>query len=110
MTQEILDMIVHSYCEGCQDFIGDYELEVKGTIHKGMYQVNVECEEIDNYTLPFEYIYDTYTPKEKVKIIISLLKQIIENGDQWLQDELDYHGDKMAEKWDDNRKNELENN
>jgi hypothetical protein len=110
MTQEQLDTLVEMWCLTAQESLGDYELEVKGTVHKGMYQVNVECEEIDNYTLPFEYIYDTYTPKEKVKIIISLLKQIIENGDQWLQDELDYHGDKLAENGDNDYKSNLENN
>ena len=60
--------------------------------------------------MPYEIIKNSYSPKEKAKIIISLLEQIVENGEQWLQDELDYRGDNMAEKWDNERKSNLENN
>jgi hypothetical protein len=110
MTQETLDMVVHAYCEGCQEFIGDYELEVQlSPFKKDIYHLFVKNKSIENMFLPFEIIKDHYTPKEKAKIVISLLEQIVENGHQWLRDEENYHGDKMAEKGDNDYKERLEN-
>jgi hypothetical protein len=109
MTQETLDMVVHAYCEGCQEFIGDYELVRYNLECTKLCAIQVKHNDIENVYLPWEYIKNSYTPKEQSKTIIELVKEVIENGDQWLQDEKDYHADKLAEMWDDDRKNELEN-
>jgi DNA-binding HxlR family transcriptional regulator len=69
----------------------------------------VENKNVENIELPYEYIKDHYSPKEKAKIVISLLEQIIENGEEWLRDEENYHGDKLAEKGDNQYKEKLEN-
>ena len=109
MTQETLDMVVHAYCEGCQEFIGDYELVRYNSEWTTRCAIQIKHKDIENVSLPWEYIKNNYTPKEKSKIVISLLEQIIENGDQWLRDEENYHADKLAEKWDNDRKEKLEN-
>jgi len=109
MNQEQLDMIVISYLYGSQESLDSYYLEIKETIHKGMWQINVEHSDIENITLPFEYIRDFYTPRELVKVIIELINQIISNSEQWLRDEENYHGDKLAEKGDNDYKSNLEN-
>lgn len=109
MTQETLDMVVHAYCEGCQEFIGDYELVRYNSEWTTRCAIQIKHKDIENVSLPWEYIKNAYSPKEKAKIVISLLEQIVGNGEQWLRDEENYHGDKLAEKGDNDFKEKLEN-
>jgi hypothetical protein len=119
MTQETLDMVVHAYCEGCQEFIGDYEflilsrsLTPQSAVHKSVkpfVNIGVRHKEIEELPLPWGCIYLDLKPKEQAKIIIELVKEVIEFGDEWLQDEQDYYADKAAEKWDNDRKTNLVN-
>lgn len=109
MTQETVDIVVHAYCEGCQEFIGDYELLVEPSVFDNTVIISVINKNIQRINLPFEYIKESFTPKEKAKIVISLLELIKENYDKWMDDEEDYHGDKLAERWDNDRKANLEN-
>lgn len=107
MTQETLDMVVHAYCEGCQEFIGDYEVKV--TNQDSVYlKISVLHHNIKDVLMPYYYVGTTLSPKAKSEIIIELVKQIIEFGDEWLRDEQDYEADKAAEKWDNDRKSNLE--
>lgn len=109
MTQEQLDTLTELWCLTAQESLGDYEVYVENLSNPIYTRIEVVNLEIENIKLPFEVIKDHYTPKEKAKIVISLLEQIVENGDQWLRDEENYHGDKMAEKGDNDYKERLEN-
>lgn len=110
MNQEQLDTLVELWCLTAQESLGDYELVVESLLTKPThYRINLQHEVIDKRMLPFEFILGHYTPKEKAKIVISLLEQIVNNGDQWLRDEENYYGDKLAEKGDDDYKSNKEN-
>ena len=109
MTQEQLDILIELWCLTAQESLGDFELEVTEEQWLLCNKVSIIHPNIQNVSLEWEYIKDHYTPKEKAKIVISLLEQIIENGEEWLRDEENYHGDKMAEKGDNEFKNNLEN-
>ena len=109
MTQEQLDTLIEVYCLTAQESLGDFELVRYNSEWTTRCAIQIKHKDIENVSLPWEYIKNAYTPKEKAKIVISLLEQIIENGDQWLQDEADYHVDKLAEKWDNEYKSNLEN-
>jgi len=85
-TQEQLDFFIEGWCLTAQESLGDFELEVFEWSDK-VFHIGICNTEIENIELPFEYIKDHYTPKEKAKIVISLLEQIIENGEEWLRDE-----------------------
>ena len=111
MTQEQLDTLIEVWCLTAQESLGDYGLDIekseKFTDSDLISMVNKNIYMVD---LPYEYIRKAYTPKEKAKIVISLLEQIRDNGDQWLRDEENYHADKLAEKGDNDYKSRLENN
>jgi len=107
MTQEQLDTLIEVWCLTAQESLGFFEL---ASVESGMItRISICNENINNINLPHELLISSYTPKEKAKIVISLLEQIVENGDQWLRDEENYHGDKLAEKGDNDYKSNLEN-
>lgn len=109
MTQETLDMVVHAYCEGCQEFIGDYKVVLLNNSNPSLAIISATHSDIGYVELPWEVINLDLEPKAQSEIIIELVKQIYEFGEQWLQDEQDFQADKAAEKWDNDRKSDLEN-
>lgn len=103
MTQEQLDVLTELWCLTAQESLGDYEVIVFNSVSVGgLFMVSIENDSIENITLPYEIIKDHYSPKEKAKIVISLLEQIRDNGDDWLEQEKNY--------WQDRKENEEENN
>lgn len=109
MTQEQLDTLTEMWCLTAEESLGDFELVKVYSVFPQKVIINIESKKIENISLPWEYFKDHYTPKEKAKIVISLLEQIRDNGEQWLRDEENYHGDKLAEKGDNDYKSNLEN-
>ena len=110
MTQETVDFFVEGWCLTVQESLGGFEIVVKDPKYfTDRKMILIENKNIENIELPYEYIKYHYTPKEKAKVIICLLELIISEGDEWLQSDMDYVGDKILEKWDNDRKSNLEN-
>lgn len=109
MTQKELDSLVEMWVM-CMDMgTNGFRLRRSYYEHNGKVEVFVIHDDICKIDLPSDYVLKTTEPKDITKKVYELLDQIYKYGDQWLQDEKDYHADKLAEKWDDERKNDLEN-
>jgi hypothetical protein len=102
MTQEQLDTLIEVWCLTAQESLGEYELVRYNSEWTTRCAIQIKHKDIENVSLPWEYIKNNYTPKEKAKIIISLLEQIRDNGADWLEQEKNY--------WQDRKENEEENN
>ena len=103
MTQEQLDTNIEIWCLTSQESLGDYNLYVVDLESMPItYKVVISNKNIEHIGLPYEYIRKVHLPKMKAKIIIGLLEQIRDNGDEWLQQEKDY--------WVNLKENQEENN
>lgn len=109
MNQEQLNIITEAWCMASAESLGDYELIVEPSSFNDTVIISVKNNNIKNIGLPWEYTKNHYSAKEKAKAVISLLELIIENYDKWMDDEKDYHADKLAEKGDNDYKEKLEN-
>lgn len=107
MTQLELDTLVEMWVKCTEIGLGDYSLMAFPRNNFGSSPILI-CHKTKILDLPFGFIRESYTPKERMNVVFELLGQIYKNGDEWLQQEKDYHADKLAERWDDNRKNDLE--
>ncbi len=97
MTNQELQIAVNGICLAIQDSLGDYDLMIN------YYDtLSVIHPEISNVKLPKENISGITKPRELAKIIWGLIDQIIQDGDEWLDQEKYY--------WIDRKENEEENN
>ena len=97
MTNQELQICVNGICLALQEGLNDYDLSVN------YYDtITITHPEISNITLPSGDAKGVNNPRSLAKIIWELIDQIIQNGDEWLQQEKDY--------WQDRKENEEENN
>jgi hypothetical protein len=97
MTNQELQICVNGICLALQEGLGDYDLSVN------YYDtITITHPEISNITLPSGDGKGVSNPRSLAKIIWELIDQIIQNGDEWLEQEKNY--------WVDRKENEEENN
>jgi len=96
MTNQELQICVNGICLALQEGLNDYDLSVNYYD-----KVTITHPEISNITLPSGDGKGVSSPRALAKIIWELINQIIQNGDEWLQQEKDY--------WQDRKENEEEN-
>jgi len=110
MTQEQLDTLVEMWVMCMDTSTNGFKIKRSVWQHNEKVEIFVSHDNILDVTLPSDCVSQTDEPKDIAEKVFELLDLIYKNGDQWLQDELDYHGDKLADRWDDERKSRLENN
>ncbi len=111
MTQEQLDTLVEMWVK-CMDIgTNGFELKVNKSItYPDLFCIGVEHKSIDSIILPYDRVNSiSDEPKDIAEKVFELLDLIYKYGDQWLRDQENYRGDKLAEKWDNDRKEKLEN-
>ena len=111
MTQKELDSLVEMWVMCNQTSTNGFELVVNQSMtYPDLFCIGIEHKSIDSIILPYDKVNSiSDTPKDITKKVFELLQQIYENGDEWLQDEIDHEADKAAERWDNDRKSDLEN-
>lgn len=96
MTNRELQICVNGICLALQEGLNGYDLSVNYYD-----KVTITHPEISNIVLPSGDASGVNNPRSLGKIIWELIDQIIQNGDEWLQQEKDY--------WQDRKENEEEN-